>query len=341
MGAMPKRATLASGGALAALLLLACGDDRLPPERYFPRAQAVADDLIEAVHDAMVAFYATDPDLGEQALVDAARSFFTGYGAAYDEAADGLASLSPPDDATAAHAEALAEMRALADGIRGISGRLADTATLDDMRAVLASPDLLPEREAAFPASEGLERVAAAAGQSFDWDRAAEPIIEATASYNDSLKALVVALTEDIAVLASAFIEAGREAGGDTDALTEAIGAYLGGTASRHEAFVAEIELLSPPDLLRNLHDLFIEETRNTADVTREMAERIDAAADYDEVRAIVLEYAESLGEVDAILATAPELFGQPPPFTAACEAVGRVVTRIGFPLGFVCAVAG
>ena len=341
MGTMPRCATLAVGGALAALLLLACGDDRLPPEQYFPRAQAIADDLIKAVHDEMVAFYATDPELGEQALVDAARSFFTGYGAAYDEAADGFASLSPPDDAAAAHEDALAEMRTLADAIGDISGRLAGVATLDDMRAVLASPDLLPEREAAFPASEGMERIAAAAGQSFDWDRAAEPIIEATSSYNDSLKALVVVLTEDIAVLASAFVEAGREAGGDTDALTEAIGAYLGGTASRHEAFVAEIALLSPPDLLRNLHDLFIEETRNTADVTREMAERIDAAADYDEVRAIVLEYAESLGEVDAILATAPELFGQPPPFTVACEAVGRVVARIGFPLGFVCAVAG
>ena len=338
---MPQRALLAIGGALAALLLLACGDDRLAPEEYFPRVQAIADDLIETIYDEMVALHATDPDLGEQGFVDAMRSYFARYGTAFDEAADGFSNLSPPDDAAAAHEDALAEMRTLADALQDISRRLAGTATFEEVRAALDAPGPLPESETVFLASEGLERIAAEAGQSFDWGRAAEPIIEAMTSYNEVLRAIADDLDEDINALISTFVEAEQEAGEDTDALTEAIAAYFGDVAARYDAAAVEVETLAPPDLLRNLHDLGLENFRSIADWTREMGRRVDAAADYDEVRDIIIEYSEDLDEMDDIPETVPESFGQPPRFAAACEAIGRVVARIGFPLGFVCGGGG
>ncbi len=330
---MPKRAMLAIGGALAALLLLACGDDRLSPEEYFPRVQAIADDVngtVGAGADRLAAAGA-DPAASEASLVEAVRAFFVTLADALDAANTDLADLSDsPDGVEDAHAAFAAQTIDLAAAFRDLSDRLADAASFDDLNAVLAPLDPSFGLDAEFLAAcEGLERAAADAGQPLDMQCALDLIPEdaftvadPAAAYFEALQAIADVTNEDIEALAIAYAEA-QEAARSAGDLTAAIAAYFRESALVMDAAAQQGGALPPPAAVRAAHDVFLAELGNLASQFGETAWRIDNAGDID--------------EVNDILESLPESFGRPAEFAAACDALERAAADAGLALELGC----
>lgn len=328
---MPKRATLAIGGALAALLLLACGDDRLPPEEYYPRVQAIADDVNNTVGAGAeeLAGAGADSAASEASLVEAVRDFFVTLTAALDDAVVDLSDLSgsEPADAEDAHNAFVAQASELAAAFNDVSDRLAGAAGFDELSAVLDTLDPSYGLSADFLAAcEGLERAAADAGQPIDLECALELIPEDAfaaanpdAAYFGALQAIADEVNEGVFARADAFSAAQQEAAEDADALMEAIGGFFRESALAFDEAAAAIATLAPSAAIAPLHAAFVEELGNMASAFGEIAWRIDGAADLD--------------EVDAILQSTPAALGQPPEFVTACGALEQAAADAGIEL--------
>lgn len=335
---MPKRATLAIGGALAALLLLACGDDRLAPEEYFPRVQAIADDVNDTVGAGAEQLAAADPAASEATLVAAVRDFFATLVDALDDAVVALSDLSaaaPPADAEDAHYAFTAEALALAEAFDGVSDRLAAATGFDELNAVLETLDPSFGLDAEFIAAcEGLERAAADAGQSLDMQCALDLIPEdafavanPAAGYFAALQVIADDVAAGVLARADAFNVALGEAGDDADAQIDAMRAFFTESALAFDETAAGVAALLPPTDLHPIHGAFVEELGNMASQLGELGWRIGGAADLD--------------EVNAILESAPAALGQPPEFVAACEALERAAADAGSELNLYCGAGG
>lgn len=332
---MPKRAMLMMGGALAALLLLACGDGRLSPDDYFPRVQAIADD-VNAVAEAgagQIAGASADPAASEASLVEAVRAFFATLADALDDAAAALADLtgSEPGSAEEAHAAFAEETDGIAAAFRDVSDRLADAASFDDLNAVLEPLGTSFGLTADFlVACEGLERAADDAGQSLDLlcdlDLIPEDAFTAAnpaAAYFAVLQAVADATNETLGIVAVAYEEAVDEAVAEED-LIAVIDTFFRENALVMDAAAEEGESLAPPDAVRAVHDAFMVELRSLASRFGEVAWRIANAAG-------------GIDEVNAILESLPGTFGQPPEFVAACAALEGAAGDAGFDLDLGC----
>lgn len=334
---MPQRALLAIGGALAALLLLACGDDRLAPEEYFPRVQAIADDVNDTVGagEEQLTAAAADPAAGEASLVEAVRDFFVTLVAALDDAVVALSDLSgsPPADAEDAHHAFTAQASDLAEAFDGVSERLAAVTGFDELDAVLGTLDPSFGLDAEFLAAcEGLERAAADAGQALDMQCALDLIPEDAftvanpdAGYFTALQAIADVVREGVVARADAFNVALGEAGEDADAQIEAMRAFFVESAIALEETAFKVAALSPSDALRPLHDGFVTELGNMASQLGEIGWRISGAADLD--------------EVNAIIEDSPAALGQTPEFVAACDALEQAAAEAGVELDLICGV--
>ena len=330
---MPKRATLAIGGALAALLLLACGDDRLPPEEYYPRVQAIADDVNDTVGAGAEQLAVADPAASEASLVEAVRDFFATLTAALDDAVVALSDLSgsEPADAEDAHNAFVAQASELAAAFNDVSERLAGAAGFDELDAVLDTLDPSYGLDADFLAAcEGLERAAADAGQPIDLQCALELIPEDAfaaanpdTAYFEALQAIADEVNEGVFARADAFSAAQQEAAEDADALMEAIGAFFGESAVAFNEATAVIAALAPSAAIAPLHAAFVEELGNMAGIFDEIASGIAGAANLD--------------EVNAILESSPAAFGQPVEFVAACGALEQAAADAGAALDLGC----
>ena len=332
---MPKRAMLTMGGALAALLLLACGDGRLSPEEYFPRVQTIADDLGEAV-DAGVGQLdeaGADPAAGEASLVGAVRALFVALADALADASAALSDLtgSEPGSAEAAHTAFAAEAAGLADAFREVSDGLADAASFDDVNAVLEPLDTSFGLDADFLAAcEGLERAADEAGQRLDLLCALDLIPEdaftaanPAAAYFEALQAIADATDETLAIVAIAYTAATDEAASEADFIA-AIDTFFRENALALDAAAEAGEELAPPEAVRAVHDAFMFELRRLASEFGEIAWRVANAGG-------------GLDEVNAILESLPGTFGRPPAFTAACAALEGAAGEAGFALALGC----
>lgn len=332
---MPKRAMLTMGGALAALLLLACGDGRLSPEEYFPRVQTIADDLGEAV-DAGVGQLdeaGADPAASETSLVGAVRALFVALSDALADASEAFAGLtgSEPGSAEDAHAAFAAEAAGLADAFREVSDGLADAASFDDVNAVLEPLDTSFGLDADFLAAcEGLERAADDAGQRLDLLCALDLIPEDAftaanpdAAYFEALQAVADATDETLAIVAIAYTAATDEAASEAD-LIAAIDTFFRENALALDAAAEAGEELAPPEAVRAVHDAFMVELRRVASAFGEIAWRVANAEG-------------GLDEVNAILESLPETFGRPPAFTDACAALEGAAGEAGFALALGC----
>ena len=332
---MPKRAMLTMGGALAALLLLACGDGRLSPEEYFPRVQTIADDLGEAV-DAGVGQLdeaGADPAAGEASLVGAVRALFAALADALADASAALSGLtgSEPGSAEAAHAAFAAEAAGLADAFREVSDALAEAASFDDVNAVLEPLDTSFGLDADFLAAcEGLERAADEAGQRLDLLCALDLIPEdaftaanPAAAYFEALQAIADATDETLAIVAITYTAATDEAASEADFIA-AIDTFFRENALALDAAAEAGEGLVPPEAVRAVHDAFMFELRRLASEFGEIAWRVANAEG-------------GLDEVNAILESLPETFGRPPVFTAACAALEGAAGEAGFALALGC----
>ena len=336
---MPQRALLAIGGALAALLLLACGDDRLAPEEYFPRVQAIADDVNDAVGagEEQIAVAAADPAASEASLVAAVRDFFVTLVAALDDAVVALSDLSgsPPADAEDAHHAFTAQASELAEAFDGVSGRLAAATGFDELNAVLDTIDPSFGLDAEFLAAcEGLERAAADAGQTLDMQCDLDLIPEdafTAANPDTGYFAALQAAADDVAAgvlaRADAFNAALGEAGDDADAQIAAMRAFFAESAIAFDETATEVAALSPSDAIRPFHAAFVTELVNMASQLGEIGWRIGGAADLD--------------EVNAILESAPAALGQPPEFVAACEALEQAAAEAGLAINLYCGAGG
>lgn len=332
---MPKRAMLTMGGALAALLLLACGDGRLSPEEYFPRVQAIADDLGEAV-DAGVGQLdeaGADPAAGEASLVGAVRTLFVALADALADASAAFSDLtgSEPGSAEDAHAAFAAEAEGLADAFREVSDALDDAASFDDVNAVLEPLDTSFGLDADFLAAcEGLERAADEAGQRLDLLCALDLIPEdaftaanPAAAYFEALQAIADATDETLAIVAITYTAATDEAASEADFIA-AIDTFFRENALALDAAAEAGEELAPPEAVRAVHDAFMVELRRLASEFGEIAWRVANAGG-------------GLDEVNAILESLPETFGRPPAFTAACAALEGAAGEAGFALALGC----
>lgn len=332
---MPKRAMLTMGGALAALLLLACGDGRLSPEEYFPQVQTIADDLGEAV-DAGVGQLdeaGADPAASEASLVGAVRALFVALADALADASAAFSELtgSEPGSAEDAHAAFAAEAVGLADAFREVSDGLADAASFDDVNAVLEPLDTSFGLDADFLAAcEGLERAADEAGQRLDLLCALDLIPEDAftaanpdAAYFEALQAVADATDETLAIVAIAYTAATDEAASEAD-LIAAIDTFFRENALALDAAAEAGEELAPPEAVRAVHDAFMDELRRVASAFGEIAWRVANAEG-------------GLDEVNAILESLPESFGRPPAFTDACAALEGAAGEAGFALALGC----
>ena len=334
---MPKRAMLMMGGALAALLLLACGDGRLSPEEYFPRVQAIADDVNEVAEAGagQIAGAGADPAATEASLVEAVRAFFATLADALDDAAAALADLtgSEPGSAEDAHAAFAEEADGIAAAFRDISDRLADAASFDDVNAVLEPLGTSFGLTADFlVACEGLEQAADDAGQRLDLlcdlDLIPEDAFTATnpvAAYFAVLQAVADATNETLDVVTVAYEEAVDEAATEEEMIA-ATDTFFRENALVMDAAAEEGESLAPPDAVRAVHDAFMVELRSLASRFGEVAWRI-------------ANMAGGLDEMNAILESLPATFGQPPEFAAACAALEGAAGDAGFDLDLGCEV--
>ena len=333
---MPKRAMLTMGGALAALLLLACGDGRLSPEEYFPRVQTIADDLGEAV-DAGVGQLdeaGADPAASEASLVGAVRALFVALADALADASTAFSDLtgSEPGSAEDAHAAFATEAAGLADAFREVSDALADAASFDDVNAVLEPLDTSFGLDADFLAAcEGLERVADEAGQRLDLLCALDLIPEdaftaanPAAAYFEALQAIADATDETLAIVAITYTAATTDEAASEADLIAAIDTFFRENALALDAAAEAGEELAPPEAVRAVHDAFMFELRRLASEFGEIAWRVANAGG-------------GLDEVNAILESLPETFGRPPAFTAACAALEGAAGEAGFALALGC----
>lgn len=332
---MPQRALLAIGGALAALLLLACGDDRLAPEEYFPRVQAIADDVNDTVGAGAERLAAADPAASEASLVEAVREFFVTLVGALDDAVVALSDLSgsPPADAEDAHNAFTAQASDLAEAFDGVSGRLADATGFDELNAVLDTIDPSFGLDAEFIAAcEGLERAADGAGQPLDMQCALDLVPEDAftvanpdTGYFTALQAIADVVREGVVTRADAFNVALGEAGEDADAQIEAMRVFFVESAIALEDAATEVAALLAPGDIASFHGAFVTELGNMASQLGEIGWRISGAADLD--------------EVNAIIEDSPAALGQTPEFVAACDALEQAAADVGFELDLICGV--
>lgn len=332
---MPKRAMLMMGGALAALLLLGCSAGRLSPEEYFPRVQAIADDVNEAAEAGAdrVSEAGADPAASEASLVEAARTFFVTLADALADAAAALSDLtgSEPDSAEDAHAAFAEEADGIAAAFRDVADSLADADSFEDLTAVMEPLDAsLGLTEEFLAACEGLEQAADDAGQPLDlrcdFDLIPEDPFMGTnsaAGYFAAMQAIATATNETLGTVAVAYGEAVEAASTDEE-LIAAIDTFFRENALAMDAAAEEGESLAPPDAVRAAHDAFMAELRSVASQFGEIAWRAANATG-------------GIDEVNAILESLPETFAQPPEFRDACAALERAAADAGFDLALGC----